>query len=235
MLLRKIMKNFAKTRRLLTVATLAGITVTSSGLHGQEASMSLSEKTPTIKKFAVEIQPLTTALAASPNTGAIGGSAEFYLGDKWATFIEGNYVDASLKNSWIADLREDTDAPLPRGGEAYSCGLGLRYYEDPIGDSLYGGGSMSYGETDASWTFEDAEISSELYSVTTSAVAGYRWVWNNGLLLRLGAGAGLRSIAAESYTSTNNGSSSAQAIAKVKDLQNFPVAARVDLGVGYTF
>ena len=231
----KLIPSRANWRGLLTGVVMVGIGVSSASLYGQDTSMSLSEETPKIKKFAVEIQPLTTALAASPNTGAIGGSAEFYLGDKWATFVEGSYIDATLKNSWIADLREDTNAPLPRGGEAYSAGLGLRYYEDPIGDSLYGGGSMSYGETDASWTFEDAEISSELYSVTTSAVAGYRWVWNNGLLVRLGAGAGLRSIAAESYKSTNNGSSTDQAIAKVKDLQNFPVAARVDLGLGYTF
>jgi len=193
------------------------------------------EAVPELKKNTVELYPISAVVSHVPGVGAIAGSVESYIGNKFAAFVELGYADVDLKNEWVDEAEDAINQPIVRSGYGYATAVGLRYYDDIIGDSFYGSGSLSYSELKATWQYEENEIKSELYTVTPSVTAGYRWVWRNGVLLRLGVGAGMPTAVGSNITRANEGGVVEEGRDKIDDLQRRDVIAKVDLGLGYTF
>ena len=218
--------------KLLSVIALTFV----SGVAFAQAENEMQlESVPSVKRTSVEINPVSALISSVPGVGAVSGTAEGYIGDKFAGYVELGYADIDLKNSWVEDAEEQTNEPVVKKGYGYATAVGLRYYEDIVGSSFYGAGAISYAESKAEWQYEGNDYKSELYTVTPSVSAGYRWVWQNGVLLRLGVGAGMPKVASQNISRANEGGTVEDGRKKIDDLQNQDMIAKVDFGLGYTF
>jgi hypothetical protein len=152
------------------------------------------------QRATLELKPLTTLSSSVPGVGAFGASFEIMASQRWGVFVDGAYADANLKDVWIGTVEDETNQPSPTRGFGYTVGTGLRYYDDPLGNSMYAGGSIAYGESQTKWSYGDAEYDVDVYAAAPGIFAGYRWIWSNGVLLRLGAGLSSPTIDTEHLT-----------------------------------
>lgn len=194
-----------------------------------------AEKNPELKRFSFEARPVESLLSSTPGLASGGASAEVYLGFNWALAVGGSYADVDLPQKYVATVNDETDQPVVNRGYGYTVGSTLRYYDDPIGDSFYGGGSLDYSESHVGWELDDDTFASTQYALTPSLVAGYRWVWQNGFLARLGAGVGLPSVQSQDVVAETSGPQSAEGLDKINDMLDTKVAAKLDLGLGVMF
>ncbi len=194
-----------------------------------------SERNPRLKPITVEVKLLDSLASAVPGLASGGLSLEYYLGQNFALQLAGSYADVDLPMRYVNKVTEETNSPMIQGGNGYSAGLGLRYYDAPIGDSLYGGLIIDYSEANNNWKFNSETYDSDVKALTTSLSAGYRWVWENGFLLRFGAGAGVPTVLDGEVTRTSTGPASDEGKRKIDDLIDSKVVAKIDLGIGMMF
>lgn len=194
-----------------------------------------AEKNPELKRTTIELRPIETLASATPGIASAGASAEFYVGHNWAVLFGGSYGDIDLPQKFVGTANEKKNTPIANDGYAFNAGTGMRYYEDAIGDSAYGGVTIDYNEQHATWKLNDDVVAVNQYAVTPSLVAGYRWVWQNGLLARLGAGVGLPSTQSQTVVNKTSGPDAVDANNKVTDLLDQNVIAKIDLGIGVMF
>ena len=194
-----------------------------------------AEKTPDLKRNTFELRPVEVLFASVPGVASAGASFETYIGHNWAVNVGGSYADVNLPQKYVATSNDEAGTPLVESGYGFAAGAGVRYYDDPIGDSLYGGGNIDYSEARYDWEFNDESYATEQYTVTPSVTAGYRFVWQNGLMARLGAGVGLPSAQSEKITAETSGPDEEEGLDKVTDILNTKVIAKLDLGLGVMF
>lgn len=220
---------------LKTIATCIGALVLSTHAFSQESAGTMElnpQETPRMKWNTFEIKPGELLAAAVPGIAAAGATFETKVTPNWAALASASYLDVKISGGNMDKAQDATDEPLVKSGYGYATGLGLRYYEDPIGDSTYGGGQIDYSEMKAKWEYDGKNYQSATYGVTPSLVAGYRWIWQNGLAVRLGAGAGmarLDSMKVNELAQANTG------VEKIEDLLDRGVVPKIDIGIGYQF
>lgn len=224
---------------LTTSLIISTIMISASGaaFASEDTALILkSEDNPAMKRYSVEVRPLETLASSVPGVAAGGISTEANLGKQWAIMVGGSYADInSLPRKFVTTMNEDKGSPLFDNGFGYSVGAGLRYYNVPIGDSSYGGLNLDYGETHLRWGFREETYKTDQIAITPSLVAGYRWVWLNGLMMRLGAGAGLPSIASQKIIDKSDGKDAEEGHTKIEDILNQKVALKLDFGIGMMF
>jgi hypothetical protein len=216
---------------------LAASAVMAGTAHAQSdvSATVQAEDNPRLKRNTFEVRPVEVLAAAVPGVASGGASYEAYLGSNWAANVGGSYADVDMPQKYIGTTNDQADSALVEDGYGYSVGAGVRYYDDPIGDSAYGGFNIDYSELRYGFEFEDETYATEQYAVTPSLTAGYRWVWQNGVLARLGAGVGLPSVQSQSVISETNGPSAEEGLDSVNDILDQDVLAKLDLGVGMMF
>lgn len=194
-----------------------------------------SEPTPALKRNSIELRPIESLASATPGVAAGGATFETYLGNNFAGTIGGSYADMDLPQKYVGTVNEESNAPMVDTGYGYSTGAGLRYYDHAIGDSLYGGVGVDYSEAHYGFKYNDETYDTDQFAVTPSVTAGYRWVWQNGALARLGAGVGLPSVASSKVVSETSGPDQEEGLDKVTDILGTNAIAKLDLGIGMMF
>lgn len=187
-------------------------------------------------KATLELKPLAAALSATPGVGSAGIGAEFALGENTTSFADVYAINANLPSRLRNQARED-EVPVVQKFQGYSADIGARYYGQPLGDdSWYGGARLSYGIAKGQWGYQGEKIDQSIRTLSPGVEAGYRWIWNNNLLLRLGAGAD------SNLTQQNDASAveretqvTSDAEDKVKGYAKVAVTPRLDMGLGYAF
>ena len=119
----------------------------------------------------------------------------------------------------------------------YSGDAGFRYYNHTIGiDSWYGGAKVGYTMAAGQWGYQGEQVKSTHRTVTPGAEAGYRWVWTNNMLFRVGAGVDAN-VVQENNTSPVNDATEVTADAedRIQGYGQVAMLPRMDLGLGYTF
>jgi hypothetical protein len=218
--------------------SIAALMFVSVGAQAQEDAGTMKvtpQETPAFKRNTIELRPFETAASAIPGVAASGATFETAVTKQWAAVVGGSYTDVSISRGNFDQLREETNEPIVNSGYGYSAGVGVRYYEDPIGDSTYAGGHLDYSEIKADWNYENNDYVTRVYGATPSLVVGYRWVWQNGIVARLGAGAGVPVIDSQSTTSVTSNGDTAAGVKKIETFLDQNVMAKLDLGLGYTF
>jgi hypothetical protein len=191
-----------------------------------------SGPTPTLKRTTFEIKPIETLLSSVPGLASIGASLETYLGKGFAATVQGTYLDVNLSGAQRQIIEDETNRPTVDNGYGYSAGAGLRFYEDVIGNSWYGGGAIDYREIHADWDYKDERLNSVQFAVIPSLSAGYRWVWQNGFLIRLGVGAGLPSVPTQNISTAP---AMTEGEDKLTELLDQKFVAQADFGIGLMF
>lgn len=193
------------------------------------------EETPSLKRSTIEFKPLEALVSVVPGIMASGATFETLVSGQWAAVIGGSYADIDISQKNINKARGETEEPLVKHGYGYTAGAGLRFYEDVIGGSTYGGAHLDYSELKSDWNYDDNEYVSRVYAVTPSLAVGYRWVWQNGVIVRLGAGAGIPKVDAQSTKAKTANTKTDEGQKKIEDILDQQVIAKVDFGVGYSF
>ena len=217
---------------------LVSISLFPAGVAYSEADVAMkvqSEKTPALKRVSIELKPVELLLNSVPGVASGGLSFEVYVGQNWAVNVGGSYADVNLPQKYIKATNEKANEPLIDKGYGYSAGAGLRYYDDAIGNSLYGGLNLDYSEARYGFKFNEETYATKQFAATPAVVAGYRWVWQNGVLARLGAGVGLPSVQAQTITNESAGIDATKGRAKVSEILNTKVIAKLDMGIGMVF
>jgi hypothetical protein len=218
------------------LVTTFTITALASSAYAQDTSSTIrAEKNPPLKRVSIEVAPIESLVSVTPGVASGGLSAEYYVGKNWAVSAGGSYADVNLPTKYITTIEDEANEPMVKKGYGYSAGAGLRYYDYPIGDSLYGGLNIDYSEAHFDWKYGDETYATTRNAVTPTLAAGYRWVWNNGLLVRLGAGAGLPSVDSQKVEAKTNGDKAREGEKKITDTLDQKVIAKVDFGVGMMF
>lgn len=200
----------------------------------QVSSMRQSTFHPTT--VAVEAKPLPFALMATPGTASLGASAELSADNNFATFINAYLVDANLPTRLRQEGEQD-ETPVIHKMQGYSADLGARYYTRTGNvDSWYGGAKVGYALLLGQWQYKDELVDQSTRSVTPGVEGGYRWMWVNNFLVRLGIGADGNIIQENSATAaTTSTSVTDDAADTIKGYAQVAVVPRVDFGVGYAF
>lgn len=200
---------------------------------GQTSESRMERTYPRQPNGAIEVNPLTALFSAIPGVGAFGGSVEGNVDGKWAAFVGASYADVKLSGAMLTRAKVPDDVAYMKSGYAYSSELGLRYYENPIGDSLFGGGSGSYSEMHGKWNYGEERFATDAYAFTPAIFAGYRWVWPSRLLLRLEGGLGVPRI--DSKRVTDLPAAVSEGHSKVDKALSPVYAPRLGFSAGYSF
>lgn len=212
----------------ISVCTLSNVA------FGQLATIRESIMHPT--SAALELKPLPTAVSVVPGVASIGAGIELSAGSNFASFLNGYILDANLPNRLRPQNSEDNQ-PGVHKMRGFAGDLGGRYYSDGVNtDSWYGGAKVGYALSMTQWGYKGQTVDHAMRTITPGLEGGYRWVWVNNLLLRIGAGADGNVIQQNTVTPTlaatdvtNDAKDRIEGYAKVA------VVPRVDLGLGYAF
>ncbi len=221
-------------RQMLVIGMLAA-TYATAAFSQDVTSTVRSEPNPRLKRNAIEIRPVESLISATPGLASGGASFETYIGRNWTINVGGTYADVNLPQKYVRAVNTQIDQPMVSSGYGYEVGTGVRYYNDPIGNSIYGGMNVDYGESRVGWEYNSEVLRSNQIAVTPSLTAGYRWVWQNGFLARLGAGVGLPSIVSQQVIEETSGTDAAIGARKVSNALSEPVVAKLDMGLGMMF
>jgi len=192
--------------------------------------------------FAVEIKPVTTAVSIVPGVTGFGGGIEADISDSWSGFAEVLHVGTRLSDEQIEHLQADdddsTDA-IPARAYGTLGSLGLRYYGKPGNGSWYAAMKLLSGVESARWNFADERLRDSQTKNGIGCDVGYRWLWNSGLLVRLGAGfTGMstreRAIEAEGVAGARFGDAET-AVLELAPSDKGTIRTALDFGIGYSF
>jgi hypothetical protein len=189
---------------------------------------------------SVEIKPLPTILTLIPGVGGIGAAVETPITNQMAGYVESNFLDSNLPEGADSTLKDRFGEGLYGDKvRAVNVDVGGRYYTTPWTSSWYGGVKVGYTTVHADWLYHDEKLTQRFSALTPGVAAGYRWKWDNNVLVRLGAGVG-GSVRQFEEVKIKTGPESNDQVAqegrkKLDDAAKQVYAANVDLGVGYVF
>lgn len=223
-----------RARNLLTGAVLA-LSACAGVAYGQELS---STARATGTGITAEIKPLPTVLSLVPGVGSIQAGVEADINQTVAPFLEFTAVNANLPerlDAIVEDEAEGDDTIRPKKLQGGGVDIGARFYTAPLGHSWYGQAKIGYSEVTGEWEYREEIVDSRVASLTPGLGGGYRWLWNNGVVLRLGAGVSANLVQASDVDYDEETANTLEAQEDLEDRFDEPVLANVDLGLGYRF
>ena len=187
-------------------------------------------------RATLELKPLAAALSSTPGVGSAGIGAELGLNENMTSFADVYALNANLPSRLRNEGREN-EVPVVQKMQGYSGDLGARYYGQPLGDdSWYGGVRLSYGYAKGQWGYQGEQIDQSVRTLSPGVEAGYRWIWTNNLLLRVGAGADSNLVQQNDASAVARETAvTSDAEDKVKGYAKVAVTPRLDMGLGYAF
>lgn len=224
--------NCEATRRNIILAILIG------GAYAFGSRIALGE----ITSISAEIKPLSLITNAVPGITGLGAEGEAIVHENLGVFVGLTHFHVRYSNHAVDEAREDKDKDEPIAKDILTNALtiGTRYYTNPTSNSWYAGGNGSIGTGHVKWVCMDTQVTDRAWYYQMGLQGGYRWQWDSGFLVRLGAGANWN-VAGYRELKVNKSSSSISDDAakdKVKDKREkdfAQVTSVFDLGLGYRF
>lgn len=197
--------------------------------YGQEDMTRTGEATER-PKTSVEVAPLVLLMNTVPGVGAAGLAGEVFVSEKTSLMAEGQYLNSDLNSETLNKVSSDLK---PKSIDGYMAAVGLQTYRNPETSSWYYGGKVGYAKMDSNWDYRDATVDADTTAVVPAVMAGYRWLYNNNVTLRLGGTVGRNFLQTSSFASAGNPMNATEGRDKVEDAARAPVSGRIDFLVGY--
>jgi hypothetical protein len=222
------------------ILPLSACFIASVALSQDHMTSSREARSGQFEGVSVEAKPIPLMLSLIPGVGGFGVGVEVPTTGQMTAYVEGNFLDSNLPNGIDAEVKKLSGEGL-HGDKlrAVNIDVGARHYLTPAISSWYGGIKVGYTTLHADWLYHDEKLTQRYSSLTPGLAAGYRWKWENGLLVRLGAGVA-SNVRQFEDVKIETGPGSNDAVAKegrdkLDEGAREPVIANVDLGVGYAF
>ncbi len=192
-------------------------------------------------RFNVEVKPLALIVNLVPGSHGFSGGLEVPFGEHVAAFGTASFLSFKLPDSAITEST-DKDAPPKTTMKEITTGAahgGLRYYGQVSSDSWYAGAGVGAGNSRIEWLHDGETLIDKTVLFTTGIEAGYRWLWNSGFLMRVGAQLSAnnlrnRSISAVS-TAVTPSSQAVDDVTKEGQQPKTQLSTGFDFGVGWAF
>lgn len=192
----------------------------------------------------IEFKPLPTLMSTFANGQGAGAALELSSSryDNWVFVASAEaYRGARSDDGMIPDSIENNEtAPVDETDYIYQqFGFGVRSYSNRQDDSYYLGGEVA-----VSSEVQSFEVSDDSYDILSTSYRpsfefGYRWVWDNGTLFRLGTKFTYVTNIRNRFDGEESELPEAWRETFVKSLEDAEskddVYANIDLGIGYTF
>ena len=187
-------------------------------------------------QVSVELKPFPTVLSAVPGVRSVGFGIELSAGGNVSTFGNAYAINANLPSQLRGEGDENTN-PVVQKFDGYAADVGVRYNATPVETgSWYAGGKVGYSMAMGQWGYRQEKVNQTIRMMTPGLEGGYRWIWNSGVLLRLGGGLDANVLQQNSTSPVGQATATtADAEDKVKGYAKIAVAPRGDVGVGYAF
>jgi hypothetical protein len=208
------------------------------GLHYQAvAQMDMQRIRGTVenRNLTIELKPITSLLSVAPGVGALGIAGEGLITENVTAFVGANFLSGDIPGWTQREMRAVADGLAVDRADGFTVYAGGRWYNNPQAHSWYAGGQIAYAAANATWNYADETIESTVASIPPGVNGGYRWLWDNGVLVRVGATASANLLLEESVTATATTQAVQDIQADISDVQRFPVLANLDFGLGYVF
>lgn len=230
-----MVRNWFKWSLVPVLACFAGSAMAQDSL---EATTTASPARPVAgqSRFAAELKPLPVIVSLVPGVSGAGVGGEWMATRDTAIYTEVNYLDSNLSGRTSDQARSRAGESLyPNKVRAVNFDVGGRFYTTPLASSWYGGAKLGYSTVRGEWFYHDETVDQKTAALTPGVNAGYRWKWENDVLVRLGAGAAANVVQFQETKRTNDTEDSKEAQDKLDKNARVPFLANIDLGVGYMF
>lgn len=192
------------------------------------------------RSFAAELKPLPTLLSLWPGAVGFGGSVETGVTAQVTAFADLLHSDVRSADEEIKDAQasQSEREGIVAQRRATTMSLGVRYYGRSSGDTWYLGAKLGGGPNVTEWVYGDERLADRSWARTAAGEAGYHWLWDSGLLLRVGIGLGWLTLSDREISASQvEGPTfpSARADIESKRPAQPGVRTNVDLGVGLVF
>lgn len=222
------MKCQATRNNVILAALLATGYILSSGIAMAETST-----------VSAELKPLPLIFNAVPNSSGFGAEGEASLNDNVTLFGGVTHMHLKFSDRMVDDIQEDdSDKLIPTDIRSDAVTAGGRYYGNAAASSWYAGGEVGGGVTRVKWLYEDTRVTDRNVFYMAGVQGGYRWLWDNGFLIRVGGGLAYNTSQKRELSSDAEGEEYDKAKDKVEDQKNNNLAmtsAMLDFGLGYRF
>lgn len=193
------------------------------------------ESTQKFKRSLIEIKPLPMVFNSNQGFEGFGAGYEHMLNSHWSVFGDATYIGLHFSDRKTSEMqRSHKDDVLIYQSELAQMVLGSRYYGDTQDSSWYAGLALGLNDYRFRAYVDDKEVRGSGVAVLPRIEAGYRWTFDYGLSLRLGALAqilGFQDYQLASITTAERARERTEN--KVKDATHAGIG--IDLGLAYQF
>jgi len=229
--------------KILALFSLSSAFMIGSQVLVAQDSIESSKTAPQARRYSVDIQPLPILVDIGLATGAYGGLASFggevQVADQIGAYATVGGARIRLSEDQVSKAYDQTTSPVPRKITTAGIAVGGRYYTtSAMTDSWFASGALGATRSMAQWDDTKERVNEDTWVVAPNVEAGYRWLWTNGFLVRLGAGASVPLYATRDYSTA-----AALRLPAATDIENkvrkqedrFAVLPALDLALGYAF
>jgi hypothetical protein len=207
-----------------------------------QTSMTSSVSTTNEQKdlgLTVETDPLLFGGFVAPKGGyGVSLGLEGKLSEKLSVYgkastLNMDFVSAEENNELDKDSKQ-----LKTRLEKFSmksAQLGGRFYFRGDQHSWYAGPTLMIQQYLGTYSYNKNSVDDEVQSTSIGANGGYRWNWQSGLNLRLGASLAAIVSHKQSTNATSKTETSSEAEQKVKRASSTRATGSVDIALGYRF
>lgn len=185
--------------------------------------------------LGLEVQPISL-LSLVPGVDLYRGGLELGLSPHVA--IMANYTHIAVDSDKISDADDTSEDIRAAHLKGKSMGAGLRLYPGGGAEGIYLGAGVEEGAIKGDLTYEEKRYEGEGESRIANAELGYRWLWNSGINMRLGA-LGTKAIESSNSFKTADGETlpakKRQELNRNSKLADENVDINFDVAFGYVF
>lgn len=217
-------------------AYIVAFSITAASTPALSADASVTASRP--YHFSAEVMPLTLLINLVPGSRGFTGGAEVPLGEHLAAFGTASFVSLHLSDSLIKESTESGDAnAIIRDMRTVGGSAGARYYGRTTADSWYAGAQLGAGSNKITWDHGGESVVDKSEVMTTGIQAGYRWLWDSGFLMRVGAELGATNVRNREISAfTASASPTAiDDVEKAGQQRKTQLSTGFDFGVGWSF
>lgn len=190
------------------------------------------------RSVSFEVKPISLLANILPGSRGFAGEFEASLGRHISVVAGLSHSRFTLPETAIAEQRaDDNNKEIEKGVTTNEVSLGGRYYSNTSGHSWFTGFRLGGGTRNSILDYDSQNYNDTQMTYLSAFDTGHRWLWQNGVHLRLGGGLEFRRTIArnvKSLSSSQDPDEISQTIERNNRTDGIRFNPYFDFGVGIT-